>query len=139
MLKSLAHKNIVGCVDSWIDREKKGIVFITEIFSGGSLSKYNLSSPSYLHKIKRPKLKVIKNWCVQILEGLEYLHSRKPPVVHRNVKSENIFINTNTNDIKLGELGCLATILDSARSLYGESPLTQHPWSVQPPSCWTSR
>ncbi len=55
-----------------------------------------------MHKIRRPKLKVIKNWGVQILEGLEYLHNLKPAVVHQNVKADNIFINTNTNEIKLG-------------------------------------
>jgi WNK lysine deficient protein kinase len=53
------------------------------------------------------------------MEGLEYLHSCKPPIVHSNIKSDNIFVNANTNEIKLGEVGFLATTLDSCKSLYG--------------------
>lgn len=53
------------------------------------------------------------------MEGLEHLHKSKPPILHRNIKSDNIFINANTNEIKLGEMGFLATTLDSCKSLYG--------------------
>ena len=54
------------------------------------------------------KLKVIKRWCVQILEGLVYLHSLKPPVIHRDIKCENMLYNSAVGTITIGDLG-LAT------------------------------
>lgn len=33
------------------------------------------------------------------------MHSNNPPIIHRDIKSENIFINSNTNQLRLGDLG----------------------------------
>lgn len=45
---------------------------------------------------------------LQVLEGLEYLHSQK--IVHRDLKLGNIFLNENMQ-IKIGDFG-LATKID---------------------------
>ncbi len=37
LLKDIEHKNIIKYHNSWVDREKQQIVFITEIMSSGSL------------------------------------------------------------------------------------------------------
>jgi serine/threonine protein kinase len=74
------------------------VFFITELMTSGTLK-------SYIRKTRNIKLKILRNWCRQILKGLEYLHSRDPPIIHRDVKSENIFINGNTGQIKIGDLG----------------------------------
>ncbi len=37
LLKDIVHKNIIKYFNSWVDREKEQIVFITEIMSHGSL------------------------------------------------------------------------------------------------------
>ena len=63
---------------------------------------------SYVRRAKRtPKLKVIQKWCKQILEGLDYLHTKAPdgPIIHRDLKCDNIFINGNQGDVKLGDFG----------------------------------
>lgn len=68
---------------------------------------------NYVRKTKGPvKLKVLKNWCRQILLGLEYLHTREPPIIHRDLKCENIFINGNNGQAKIGDLG-LACVKNS--------------------------
>ncbi len=54
------------------------------------------------------KLKVIKRWCVQVLEGLRYLHAQSPPIIHRDIKCENLLYNAATGSITIGDLG-LAT------------------------------
>ncbi len=54
------------------------------------------------------KLKVVKRWCLQILEGLVYLHSLTPPVIHRDIKCENMLYNSADGTITIGDLG-LAT------------------------------
>ena len=50
----------------------------------------------------------MKKWCRQILKGLAYLHSRKPPVIHRDLKCDNVFISSTNGCVKIGDLG-LAT------------------------------
>jgi WNK lysine deficient protein kinase len=39
------------------------------------------------------------------LKGLKHLHSKTPPIIHRDIKCDNIFINSNSGDIKIGDLG----------------------------------
>jgi serine/threonine protein kinase len=36
---------------------------------------------------------VLKRWAWQILCGLVYLHGHNPPIIHRDLKCDNIFIN----------------------------------------------
>jgi WNK lysine deficient protein kinase len=54
------------------------------------------------------RINVMKKWCRQILKGLAYLHSRNPPVIHRDLKCDNVFISSTTGCVKIGDLG-LAT------------------------------
>lgn len=41
----------------------------------------------------------------QVLQGLDYLHSYNPPIIHRDLKCDNIFVYGNTGEIKIGNLG----------------------------------
>lgn len=47
--------------------------------------------------------------------GLSYLHSHKPPIIHRDLKCDNIFINGNQGEVKIGDLG-LATVMEQANA-----------------------
>lgn len=69
--------------------------------------------PRYRKKHKHLDPLVVKRWAFQILKGLMYLHGHKPPVIHRDLKSDNIFINGSSGEVKIGDLG-LATIIRSA-------------------------
>lgn len=55
------------------------------------------------------KIKVLRSWCRQILKGLHYLHTRAPPIIHRDLKCDNIFITGPTGSVKIGDLR-LATL-----------------------------
>ncbi|TNN45518.1 Serine/threonine-protein kinase WNK1 [Liparis tanakae] len=55
------------------------------------------------------KIKVLRSWCRQILKGLHFLHTRAPPIIHRDLKCDNIFITGPTGSVKIGDLG-LATL-----------------------------
>ncbi|XP_028773529.1 probable serine/threonine-protein kinase WNK9 [Neltuma alba] len=103
LLKTLKHKNIMKFYTSWVDTTNRHINFVTEMFTSGTLRQYRL-------KHKRVNIRAVKHWCRQILEGLLYLHSHDPPVIHRDLKCDNIFINGNQGEVKIGDLG-LAAIL----------------------------
>ncbi|MCD7464042.1 UDP-glucuronic acid decarboxylase 1 [Datura stramonium] len=36
----------------------------------------------------------IKNWGRQILEGLSFLHSQSPKIIHRDIKCDNVFVDS---------------------------------------------
>src|SRR6218665_447519 len=71
-------------------------------------------------RLKKINIKIIKNWCRQILKGLLFLHSRSPPIIHRDLKCDNIFITGTTGLVKIGDLG-LATLKNKsyAKSVIG--------------------
>ncbi|XP_044469964.1 probable serine/threonine-protein kinase WNK6 isoform X3 [Mangifera indica] len=60
-------------------------------------------------------MKVVKGWARQILSGLNYLHSHNPPIMHRDLKCDNIFINGHQGEVKIGDLG-LATFMEHANA-----------------------
>ena len=66
-------------------------------------------------------MNAVKSWARQILRGLQYLHTHNPPILHRDLKCDNILVNGNKGELKIGDLG-LAIImqLPSARSVIGE-------------------
>ncbi|XP_034151767.1 serine/threonine-protein kinase WNK1 isoform X2 [Esox lucius] len=115
MLKGLQHPNIVRFYDSWesVLRGKKCIVLVTELMTSGTLK-------TYLKRFKVMKPKVLRSWCRQILKGLHFLHTRAPPIVHRDLKCDNIFITGPTGSVKIGDLG-LATLMRTsfAKSVIG--------------------
>ncbi|CAI8619100.1 unnamed protein product [Vicia faba] len=108
LLKSLRHSNIVRFYNSWIDDKRKTVNMITELFTSGSLKQYR-------KKHKKVDLKAVKGWARQILMGLNYLHSHNPPIIHRDLKCDNIFINGHQGEVKIGDLG-LATLLTRANA-----------------------
>jgi WNK lysine deficient protein kinase len=74
----------------------------------------------YRTKHKKVDMKAMRRWAKQILTGLEYLHSQKPPIIHRDLKCDNIFINGNHGKVKIGDFG-LAMVMQQrkTRSIQG--------------------
>ncbi|KAF9545858.1 hypothetical protein BGW38_009681, partial [Lunasporangiospora selenospora] len=113
ILQSIRNDHIINFYASWstpLKRSASGagasqasterIVFVTELMSSGTLKQY-------LRKTLKAALKpkVVKSWCRQILLGLTYLHTHDPPIIHRDLKCDNIFINGNNGQLKIGDLG----------------------------------
>lgn len=89
--------------------------------AAGELRSELYPSPRYLKRFKVMKPKVLRSWCRQILKGLLFLHTRTPPIIHRDLKCDNIFITGPTGSVKIGDLG-LATLKRAsfAKSVIGE-------------------
>ncbi|KAL2345772.1 hypothetical protein Fmac_007057 [Flemingia macrophylla] len=110
LLKTLKHRNIMKFYTSWVDTANRNINFVTEMFTSGTLRQYR-------QKHRRVNIRAVKHWCRQILRGLLYLHSHDPPVIHRDLKCDNIFINGNQGEVKIGDLG-LAAILRKSHAAH---------------------
>jgi serine/threonine protein kinase len=115
-VSAMDNPRIIKFVSAWINKDKGEVIFITERITGGSLR-------SYINRLDVPlKLKVIRNWCRQILEGLVYLHSFKPqPLIHRDLKCDNIFVDSHDGSLIIGDLGLCTTFSATTmhRSLVG--------------------
>lgn len=103
--KVLEHPRIISMISAWKNSQNEEVILITERVTGGSLRNYvnRLGSENSL------KIKVIRNWSLQILEGLDYLHTHKPNhIIHRDIKLDNIFIHGNSGQVLIGDLGLSA-------------------------------
>jgi serine/threonine protein kinase len=98
ILKRIRHPNIITFHDSWLNDVDQEFVFITELMSSGTLREYIKT----LHPVNP---KIMRRWSKQILKGLSYLHSHNPPIIHRDLKCDNIFINGAQGEAKIGDLG----------------------------------
>ncbi|MET0753379.1 MAG: protein kinase [Pyrinomonadaceae bacterium] len=79
---------------SEIDRQ----YLVMELVDGNDLSEL-------LEKKQSPfAVEQVTNWADQLLDALNYLHTRMPPVVHRDVKPQNIKL-TSDGKIKLFAFG----------------------------------
>eukprot|EP01130_Rhizamoeba_saxonica_P006662 TRINITY_DN264_c0_g1_i1.p1 TRINITY_DN264_c0_g1~~TRINITY_DN264_c0_g1_i1.p1 ORF type:complete len:688 (-),score=144.82 TRINITY_DN264_c0_g1_i1:27-2090(-) len=104
ILSKVDHLNIINFHNSFTNKEERIAVIITELMIPGTLTEFAKIMGHFT-------LGVMKNWCIQILHGLAYLHGHDPPLIHRDLKCDNIFINGSTGVVKIGDLG-LCTVLD---------------------------
>jgi hypothetical protein len=103
LLERLHHPNIISFHGSWVHRETERVIFVTEILSSGTLK-------SFVQKVQLIRWKIFRRWAIQILNGLEYLHSQDPPIIHRDLKCDNIFINGTSGDLRIGDFGLSTAI-----------------------------
>lgn len=133
ILQSLRCDYIIRFYHSWVSPTTRSdgsfqVYFITELMTSGTIK-------SFIKKTKTPiRTRVVRNWAKQILSGLHYLHSLNPPIIHRDLKCDNIFINGNNGQAKIGDFGlaiikrrereCLSTVIGTpefmAPELYDE-------------------
>ena len=97
ILKNLDHPNILKYKDVFLLKNK--IKLIIEFCDFGDLK-------DQIIQVKKEKSffkeELILLWIIQLLEGLEYIHSYD--ILHRDLKSENIFIDAYGN-LKIGDFG----------------------------------
>ncbi|MBA0681255.1 hypothetical protein Goari_023073, partial [Gossypium aridum] len=107
LLKYLDHSSIMQFYESWIDIHRKT--------HSTRQRDVHLQHPS--RRRQRVDIRVIKNWFCQILRGLAYPHCHDPPLIHRDLKCDNIFVHGHLGQVKmliLHDLG-LAAILPASK------------------------
>ncbi|MDO5810880.1 MAG: Hsp70 family protein [Methanobrevibacter sp.] len=102
----LRNDNIINIYDAGIISAADDLAyFVMEYVPGGDLEDYlNSFAKSNIQMPISRALKIMK----QILTGLNTLHSSNPPIVHRDLKLNNILLNYNSNgdiEIKISDFG----------------------------------
>ena len=96
ILRNLSHKNLPKVYDHF--ETSQGQYFVMDYIEGQNLSEMLCQTGNPLTETY--PLKVI----TQVCDALSYLHLQKPPVIHRDVKPENIRI-TSDEEVFLVDFG----------------------------------
>ena len=100
ILRGLDHPNLPAVIDFFEDQGRAYLVM--EFIWGESLEKR-------LEQTRSPLMeREVLQWGVQICDVLDYLHSRQPPVIFRDMKPSNVMVN-NAGVIKLIDFGIART------------------------------
>ncbi|KAJ6864976.1 LRR receptor-like serine/threonine-protein kinase [Populus alba x Populus x berolinensis] len=94
----LKHENLVNLIASYSRRHL--ILLIYEYMEHGSLGQVLFGSNPTV-QIDWQKRFII---CRGIAKGLKYLHERNPPIIHRNIKANNILLDASCNP-KISDFG----------------------------------
>ncbi|XP_068469215.1 probable serine/threonine-protein kinase SIS8 isoform X3 [Phaseolus vulgaris] len=96
IMKRLRHPNVLLFMGAVYSPERLAIV--TELLPRGSLFK-NLHRNNQTLDIRR-RLRM----ALDVAKGMNYLHHRNPPIVHRDLKSSNLLVDKNWT-VKVGDFG----------------------------------
>jgi len=130
LLQSLRHKCVVAYHDSFIIDGVNILVIVMEYCCGGDLRKLITERAHTGEHFPEEQVMV---WFVQIVDALKYIHSAK--VLHRDLKTSNIFLSENLRRVKLGDFGIsrvLEQTLDAAVTMVGT------PYYMSPEVCSNS-
>ncbi len=92
LLSRLRHPNLPRVTDHFMIPEQ-GQYLVMDYIEGRDLQALLEASNKPL-----PEAQVVK-WLVQICRALEYLHEQKPPVIHRDIKPQNIIMTPDNKAI----------------------------------------
>ncbi|XP_051025858.1 serine/threonine-protein kinase Nek5 [Acomys russatus] len=104
LLATMRHPNIVTFFNSF--QENSRLFIVMEYCDGGDLLQRIQKQQGVLFSEDQ-----ILCWFVQISLGLKHIHDRR--ILHRDIKSQNIFLSKNGMVAKLGDFGTARTLNNS--------------------------
>ena len=88
----------------------------------------------YIERLPRDAVKRKGPILLDVAEGLKYLHSRKPPIVHRDLSPNNIMLvkgpDGETTTAKIGDLGVAKAISPDGKHMQNMGKLTKIPGTL---------
>ena len=102
-----SHPNIAGCYDSFR---------FSSTHHALAMELFDMDLGAFFRLKDNRVIRLMVDISLQSVTGLAYLHTRRPPLIHRDIKPQNILIKTDprTNKVvaKLSDLG-ISNILES--------------------------
>mmetsp|Transcript_3997 Transcript_3997/g.5899 ORF Transcript_3997/g.5899 Transcript_3997/m.5899 type:complete len:656 (-) Transcript_3997:2313-4280(-) len=107
ILRALSsHRHIIGYIETFT--YDNHLYIIMEYADGGNLT-------DFLSQREKPlSNKQVIEWATQLTLALDFVHSKK--VLHRDLKSQNIFITTRKNRLLLGDFG-ISKVLNATQDM----------------------
>ncbi|XP_022893952.1 serine/threonine-protein kinase CTR1-like [Olea europaea var. sylvestris] len=96
IMRKLRHPNVVLFMGAVCSEEK--LAMVTEFLPRGSLFKTLHKNNQSLDMRRRLKM------ALDVARGMNYLHHRNPPIVHRDLKSSNLLVDKSWT-VKVGDFG----------------------------------
>lgn len=96
IMRRLRHPNVLLFMGACYSHERLAIV--TEFLPRGSLFKTLHRSNQVLDLKRRLRM------AIDVTRGMNYLHRRNPPIIHRDLKSSNLLVDKNWT-VKVGDFG----------------------------------
>ena len=99
ILASIKHPNVIGYKEAFWDEKTNSLNIVMEYADDGDLQ-------SKINKMKKENgffnESLIWNYSIQLIQGLKALHDKK--IMHRDLKSANIFLIKDKNQCKIGDM-----------------------------------
>ncbi|KAJ0971118.1 hypothetical protein J5N97_019077 [Dioscorea zingiberensis] len=96
IMKRLRHPNVLLFMGAVCSPDRLAIV--TEFLARGSLFRALHRNIQALDRRRRLRM------ALDVARGMNYLHCRKPPIIHRDLKSSNLLVDKNWT-VKVGDFG----------------------------------
>ena len=129
ILASINHPNVIGYKEAFWDDEKSALNIVMEYADDGDLH-------SKIEKMKKAggyfKEPIIWSYAIQMIEGLKALHDKK--IMHRDLKSANIFLVKDKHQCKLGDMNVSKVIKEKVLHTQTGTPYYASPevWNDAP-------
>ena len=129
ILASVNHPNVIGYKEAFWDDKDNSLNIVMEYADDGDLQ-------TKINKMRREKLRFEENliwsYSIQMIEGLKALHDKK--IMHRDLKSANIFLVKDKYQCKIGDMNVSKVIKEKESLTQTGTPYYASPevWRDEP-------
>lgn len=94
-IKTIKSKSINNLIHYWIDEKRNTLIFVTEASAIGSLEQLVYSDRLCIRPV------AVSRWFYGVVAALDHLSSLNPPVAHRRIHVNSVFLKMSTGNVKI--------------------------------------